>query len=300
MRRFALATAVALGPLFALGGCAFFRAPQKAPLHPASVVRKDARLAVTWIGHATMLVQMDDKVILTDPVFTRTVGMIVPRSTEPALTPEELPKADATLVSHLHPDHLSYGSLDRIEAKVGHLVMPWGGVAYLPRYDFDATELMPWQRWSKDGLVITAVPVDHNGFRFGADYEWMREGYTGYVVQYHGLTVYFGGDTAYDDHFTKTRQRFPSIDLALVPIGPIGRRDVMRGWHVDPREGLQGFLDLGAKTMVPMHYDTFFNASEAAGEAPRQLREAVTERGVEPERVAILKIGEQRVLVKKE
>ncbi|MBL8613906.1 MAG: MBL fold metallo-hydrolase [Myxococcales bacterium] len=296
MRRFVLASLVAFAPL---GCAALFGAPAKVA-HPAVVVRKDARLAVTWVGHATALVQMDDKVFLTDPVFTNTVGMVVRRSVEPGLTPEELPRLDFALVSHLHPDHLSYGSLDLVEKKVGHLLMPWGGLAYLPSYSFDASELMPWQSWERGGVRVTAVPVQHTGFRFGADFEWMREGYTGYVVQYHGLTVYFGGDTAYDDHFSRTRERFPTIDVALVPIGPIEPHDFMRTWHVDPAEAVQGFVDLGAKAMVPVHYDTFFNGRDAVGEAPRQLREAVLRHGVDPERVAVLKVGEQRVFVKKE
>ena len=87
-------------------------------------IDKNARLAVLWIGHATALVQIDDKVILTDPVFTSSVGQLSKRLVEPGLDPENLPPVDAVLISHMHFDHLSLGSLEMIERKVRMLLMP--------------------------------------------------------------------------------------------------------------------------------------------------------------------------------
>lgn len=303
-RLVALAAAAALLPGCLLGRAAgravasFFESPRKVDT-VSEPVKKDARLAMIWIGHASALVQMDDKVILTDPVFTSTVGELSKRLVEPGLSPDHLPKVDAVLISHMHFDHLSLGSLDRIEDKVKTLVMPPGGTTYLTDFDFPVVELRTWQAWEKDGLRVTAVPVDHVGFRYGADDAWMKKSFTGYVVEYHGLKVYFGGDTAYvQPFFVETQRRFPGIDLALIPIGPIEPRALMRRFHLDPREALQAFIDLGARRMVPIHYDTFVNSTDHAGDALRELSEAQKKVDLGVREVIPVGIGEQWVFMK--
>ncbi len=158
-----------------------------------------------------------------------------------------------------------------------------------------------WQSWNEDGLVVTAVPVRHVGWRYGADSSWMTTSFTGYVVQYHGLTVYFGGDTGYErTDFTEAAVRFPQIDLALLPIAPVHPRAFMEHSHEDPAEAVAAFLDLGARWMVPIHHDTFINSFDTPGEAVALLRKALRDRGVPPERVPVLAIGEQRVFVSAE
>jgi N-acyl-phosphatidylethanolamine-hydrolysing phospholipase D len=265
----------------------------------ADPVRKDARLAVLWVGHATALIQIDDKIILTDPVFTTSVGQFSKRLVEPGLEPEKLPPIDAVVISHMHLDHLSLGSLDMIESKVRMLLMPRGGTTYLTDFRFPVIELRKWQAWEKDGLRVTAVPVAHVGYRYGLDAQWMTESFTGYVVEYHGIKVYFGGDTAYDQaNFVETGTRFPGIDVALIPIGPIEPRDLMRKYHTDPHEAVQAFLDLGAKRMVPIHYGTFINSTDEPGDALRELDVAQKRWQLGASAIATLKIGEQRVFVK--
>ena len=277
------------------------RAPRDVPNKITKPVRKDARLAALWVGHATVLLQMDDKIILTDPVFTSSVGQLSARLVEPGIDVRNLPAIDAVLISHLHFDHLSLGSLDVIEGKTKRLFAPRGALVYIPNYAFACRELGRWERWeSADGLVITAVPVQHNGWRYGIDSHWMETGFTGYVVSYHGMNVYFGGDTAYvRANFMATRERFPSLDLALLPIAPIEPRDFMKAMHVDPHEAVQAFLDLGARRMVPIHYDTFVNSLDDVGDARRVLEEVMKERGVGEDRITILNIGEQRVFLSK-
>ncbi len=262
-------------------------------------VRKDAKLAVLWIGHATALIQIEDKLVLTDPVFTSSVGQMSARLVEPGLDVENLPQVDATLISHMHFDHLSLGTLDEIQDRVGTLVMPRGGLVYLTDFGFPVVELDRWQRFEKDGLRITAVPVIHNGMRYGIDIGWMDHTFTGYVIQYRGVTVYFGGDSAYGPHYKETRKRFPHIDLALLPISPIQPRSFMRKSHVDPDEAVVAFEDLGARWMLPIHYGTFVNGRDLPGDALGALDKAIRTRRVSRERVSVLGIGEQRVFLKR-
>ncbi|WP_437577474.1 MBL fold metallo-hydrolase [Sorangium sp. So ce887] len=275
-----------------------FASPRAVPGKVRAPYRPEARLAVLWVGHATVLVQIDDKLILTDPVFTDTVGLIVKRLVEPGLDPEDLPPIDAVLISHMHFDHLSLGSLSLIEPKVRTLLVPRGGLVYVPNYRFDSVEVPTWTTWRQGDLKITAVPVRHSGYRYGLDRDWMTESFTGYVVEYHGITVYFGGDTAYDrDLFVKTRARFPAIDLALMPIAPVGPREFMETKHVDPAEAVQAYLDLGARRMMAIHFDTFINSTDTLGEAPRELRRVMAARGLGPDQVVLPRHGEQRILI---
>jgi L-ascorbate metabolism protein UlaG (beta-lactamase superfamily) len=308
-RSVAVAVACALG-VSTLAGCFVVSATGKAAValfsSPRKVTKlkdpiaKDARLAVLWVGHATALIQIDDKVILTDPVFTSSVGQISKRLVEPGLDPANLPPVDAVLISHMHFDHLSLGSLSEIERKVRMLLMPPGGVTYLTDFDFPVLELRPWQAWEKDGLRVTATPVQHSGFRYGIDNAWMPRSFTGYVVEYHGIKVYFGGDTAYDQKlFVSTRDRFPGLDLALLPIAPIEPRGLMRKFHTDGREAVQAFLDLGAKRMVPIHYGTFVTSTDEPGDPLAELAAAQKKWGLGEREVAPLAIGERRVFVKK-
>lgn len=260
-------------------------------------LRDDARLAVLWVGHATVLVQMDDRVFLTDPIFTGSAGQISWRVVEPGLDVAHVPPLDAVLVSHLHFDHLSPPSLAMLGRRVGHLLTPAGGLAYVPDLPFPASDLAPWERWTSGGLRVTAVPVAHHGWRYGAD-AWMSDCHTGYVVEHRGLTVYFGGDTAYDRaRFVETARRFPRIDLALLPIAPVEPRRYIGRNHLDPAEALQALDDLRAARMVPIHFDTFVNSEDRVGDAPAALRRAMRARGLGDDRVLVLDVGEQRVVI---
>lgn len=262
-------------------------------------IRPEARLAALWVGHATVLLQLDDRFILTDPVFTDSVGQISKRLVEPGIDAANLPPIDAVLISHLHFDHLSLGTLDLIEDKVRRVYLPEGGAVYVPSSGVPTIELPSWRSHESNGLRVTAVPVRHVGFRYSGDRAWMTHSFTGYVIEYHGLRVYFGGDTAYTQSFAATAERFPGIELAILPIAPIEPRSFMCRTHTDPNEALRAFHDLGARHMLPIHFDTFVNSLDEYGAAPRALREAMTREGLDEERVAILAQGQQRVFVRR-
>ncbi len=256
----------------------------------------DARLSVQWIGHATMLVQMDDKWILTDPFLVDRMALVQGRMVGPGLTPKELPAIDAVLISHMHPDHLSLGSLGRIQRKVTRLFVPQGGLVYIPNFSFDSRELRTWQSFESGGMRITAVPVEHVGGRYGIDTKWMAKSFTGYVVEYHGLSVFFAGDTAYDARdFQRTARSFPHLDVALLPIAPISPYDRMRKVHMDPDGALDAISDLGVAKMIPMHFDTL-SSDDAPGQARERLVAQAHARGLN-DRIEVLHVGQRAVLV---
>lgn len=309
VRAAALALAPALVPVLALGGlssCGVTRALRDLASSPEHVAKttdpaqKDARLAVLWIGHSSVLVQIDDKFILTDPIFTSTVGQLDKRLVEPGLDPEHLPPVDAVLVSNVTFDHLSLGSLARIQGKVRQLLVPEGATSYVTDFGFPTTELPTWRSWGKDGLVVTAVPTTPAGGRYGIDDAWSERASTAFVVSYHGLTVYFSGDGAYDvKNFVATSERFPNVDLALLPVGPIEPRASMRRFHMSPHESIRALFDLGARWMVPIHYGTFAQGDDRPGDVEKEIARVVANASLGEREVRALAIGAPSVFLKK-
>jgi len=272
------------------------------PIHPAAhkvtePLRSDVGLSILWVGHATVLMQIHDKIIITDPVFTKTVGLLAKRSVEPGIDPAAITRLNTILISHLHFDHFSYGSLDMLPKEATLIVPPEAG-EYTPDFCFASTrEARTWETIEEDGLRITPVPVQHFGGRYGFDVLWgpIRP-YTGYVIEYRGITIFFSGDTGYNpDSFKEIGHRF-HIDVALLPIAPVEPREFMKRVHTDPAEALQAFEDLGAKIMIPIHHDTFFQGLEPdVGYAKKLLQTLIEERGLQ-DRVKLLAIGEQVIL----
>jgi L-ascorbate metabolism protein UlaG (beta-lactamase superfamily) len=282
-----------------LGGHEGAPAPSFSP-RVTNPVRADAKIAVLWIGHASVLVQIDDRFVLTDPIFSDSVGELEPRLQPPGLDVRHVPPLDAVLLSHQHMDHLDPASLRALAPRTRQILAPHGTLPYLPDSAVPVREMATWESWESDGTRVTAVPVRHVGGRYAIDQSWQPDGFTGYVIERHGLVVYFAGDTAYDrERFEATALHFPKIDLALIPIAPIEPRGFMRRTHVDPFEAVRAFLDLGASQMVPIHFGTFVQGLDAPDEAPRELARVARGAGLE-DRIAILKVGEQRVILPRE
>ncbi len=263
----------------------------------AEPIRPGTHLSVLWIGHASFLLQMDDKVILTDPVFVNTVALLAKRTVEAGLDPHTITHADLITISHLHFDHFNYRSLGMLP-KNGALVLPKGGAEYAPEFGFAETkELAWWDSFEFEGIRVTSVPVQHFSGRYGFDAGWMDHlGYTGYIVQYHGMTIFIAGDTAYNpDLFKEIGRRF-RIDLALIPIGPIGPQGMMSRVHANPEGAVRIFQDLGARYMIPMHFETFFQTLDSTQHEARNRLEAAIAANHLENRIFPLHIGEQRDL----
>ena len=267
-----------------------------APYRVENPVQSDARLAVSWIGHATTLVQIDDRFVLTDPLLVDTIaGNISHRKVAVPIDAHVLPTLDAVLISHTHMDHLSLDSLGLIEHKTRRAYLPEDGLVYLSNMAFDAVDMLPWETADDRGMWLTAVPVKHNGARYLMD-TWVRS-FTGWIIRYHGITVYFSGDTAYDKKdFVETRRRIGHIDLAVLAIAPIHPRKFMRVVHMDPGEALDAFADLGADRMIPIHFDTIGDSTDSPHEARDMLLRLARERHLE-DRVTVLAVGEQHVVI---
>jgi N-acyl-phosphatidylethanolamine-hydrolysing phospholipase D len=258
---------------------------------------QNAGLAVAWIGHATTLIQIHDKIFLTDPLFTNTIGMLVKRAARPGIDPSILQKVDFIFISHLHFDHLSYGSLDMLP-KNGTLIFPDGLAAYIPGFGFkNVEEMKPGDSIEIDSVRITAVPAQHFNGRYGIDRDWIGDrGYTGYVFEYKGITVFFAGDTGYNSESFKEIGRRFKIDLAIIPIAPAFGSTLGSYVHVNPRGALEIFKDVRAKYMMPVHFGTMLYGSTTNPQAPLNVLKADAKEERMSDKIIALGVGEQKIL----
>jgi N-acyl-phosphatidylethanolamine-hydrolysing phospholipase D len=266
---------------------AFFRAPTAVHKLDRRDVPAGTRLSATWIGHSTVLLQMDDKFLLTDPILTQRIGVVSKRLVEPGMDLDSIPPLALVLVSHRHFDHLSPESLKLLGPRVKDVVVPPGEAGDLKSKPYHVHELPLWQETEFEGVSITAVPAIHNGGRSIRDEASHPHAYTGYIVNYHGLTVYFPGDTAFGEEvFASVRQRFGPVDLALLPIGPISPPSLMQKTHMDPTQAVSAAAMLEASVMLPVHFETFVNSLDTKTQDREALE--IADRSVPHPRTRVL------------
>ncbi len=246
---------------------------------------------ITFINHATVLIQVGDLNIITDPIYSRTVSFILPRLKPVGIPFDELPPIDVVLISHNHYDHLNLKTLRKIQRKFDPvIIVPHGVAKYGKRTGYKDVHEMNWgDHCIVKGARFSCVRAKH----FSGRTLWDRNKsvFCGYVIEANGKTVYFAGDSGYGDFFTTLCNQF-SIDMALLPIGAYRPRQWFKGIHMNPEEAVQTFLDVKAKHLVPIHWGTFKISDEPMSEPPLLLRQAAEQEGL-MDRVHILDNGGQ-------
>ncbi|REJ86862.1 MAG: MBL fold metallo-hydrolase [Planctomycetota bacterium] len=237
---------------------------------------RDARL--TWIGHASFLLQMCGINILLDPVFSERIGWLYPRHVAPGLTPSQLPPIDLLLISHSHYDHLDAASVAAID-KSATVIAPRGLARLFVRQGFSCViELDWWDAVHVKSVEVTFVPARHWSKR--TLFDTNRSLWGGYVIRGKSdqggsteeTSIYFAGDTAWFDGFAEIGRRFRGLDAALLPIGGYEPGWFMKNNHLNPEQAGQAFLDCGARRLVPMHWGTLQLTDEPLLEPIDRLR----------------------------
>lgn len=262
----------------------------------ARISHPDPRaLQVTWIGHATFLIQLSGENWLTDPVYaTYCAPVPLPacrRLFPPALAWERLPRIDGVLLSHAHYDHMDRATLDRLD-KSTPIFVPQGLRGWFRRRGFgEVHELTWWQSArTRTGLTVHACPVQH--FSARKPWDWNRTLWCGWVVAATDWKVFFAGDTGYCPVFREIGRKFPGLDLAILPIGAYAPRWLMQSMHGDPFEAAQMHLDLGTRYSVPGHWGTFPLTDEPPGEPAVLLAQAREQHHISPDRFPLLQPGQ--------
>jgi L-ascorbate metabolism protein UlaG (beta-lactamase superfamily) len=259
--------------------------------------------SVTWIGHATVLLQTAGVNILTDPQFSERASPVQfagPRRVVPP-TPglADLPHIDAVLISHDHYDHLDLASVKALAAQPGGSPRFFAGLGskrwFAEQGIADVVELDWWDRIEFKGLDLHFVPVQHWSKRTLTDENQRLWG--GWVVRQPAFSFYFAGDTGYSMDFADVGKRFGGFDLAAIPIGAYEPRWFMKVMHVNPEESVRIHRDVKSRVSLGIHWGTFDGLTdESLYEPPKALAAAAAKAGLAPEEFFVLKHGETRRL----
>jgi L-ascorbate metabolism protein UlaG (beta-lactamase superfamily) len=272
--------------------------PLPATAKPPERVDGD-ELRVTFVGHATVLIQTGGFNILTDPHWSERAFFVdwagPRRVTPPGIAFEDLPPIDLVLVSHNHYDHMDLPTLARLrEAHDPLVVAPLGNEHVLldGHDDLRVHTLDWWQRLDfSDRVRVHVVPVYHWSRRRLFDRNKALWG--GFVVETPGGNIYYGGDTGLWDgaYFREARERFGSFRLALLPVGAYEPRWFMKDQHVNPAEAVQIHRLLGAQATLGVHLRTFQLTDEPIDQPEIELAAALREAGVPAEQFFTLPVG---------
>jgi L-ascorbate metabolism protein UlaG (beta-lactamase superfamily) len=264
------------------------------PRRPAGL--DGAAAVVTFIGHATFLIQTAAGNILTDPMYSRRAGplnVLGPRRVRrPAVPFDDLPPISMVLLSHNHYDHCDLRTLRKLAQRFDpRVVTPLGNGALVRSSGIRHVEELDWWQDAKTSIVpITLTPAQHFSARSPLDRN--RALWGGFMLVAGGARIFFAGDTAYAPFFRDVRQRLGPIDLALLPIGAYEPRWFMQALHMNPDEAAQVHVDLEALESVGMHFGTFQMTTEGIDEPLRALEAARRARNIPASQFRTLGFGE--------
>lgn len=261
-----------------------------------------AVLQLTWIGHATWLIQIGGFSLLTDPIFSEDCSPFpvprIRRAVPAALRPAGLPPIDAVLISHTHYDHCDTASLRGLR-NVRACVVPLGvGPIVAPAIQGAVLEA-GWGEKLEAAvtgrtLSLTCVPAQHGSARTAWDRNTTL--WCGWLIEVDGRRIYFAGDTADSALFDEFGSWLGEVDVALIPIGTYRPRWFMNRVHCDPAQAVRIHKAVGARRSLAMHWGVFPLADEPPGEPPLLLAEAAVSAGLAPGEFTAPAIGQTVIL----
>ena len=260
----------------------------------------EGKNSVTWIGHMSTLVRLDDKVILLDPWFTDYASPLPPfgphRKMPPGLSLEQVPPIDIVVVSHNHYEHFDIPTLESLpnQEKIT-LVMPIRMAAYVEHIPFKEVIELAWDETAvRHGIEVTALPVVHFSARGLTDRNvTLWAGFALKGQRSGGSLIHFEGD--YGSIYRRIGQEYGPFDIALTAVGAYEPREIMKGYHCSLDDCVQAAIDLKANNIIPVHWGTTVLGTEDIYETGEEFRKKALSKGIPEERIWIMKIGETRI-----
>lgn len=254
----------------------------QAPVPP----RPEKGAAVTWLGHASFLIQTPSLTLLTDPHLTSRASPFSfagPKRFGPKpLAIEDLPPVDVVVISHNHYDHLDKRTLKTLiktQTQSPRFLVPLGLASWFKRIGADSVREMDW--WQSEPIAdsdIHFVPVHHWSARSLSDRNKTLWG--GWVLKSDHIDYFFAGDTGWSSDFQDIGERLGPFDLSSIPVGAYEPRWFMKQHHVNPAEAVDIHLAVKSRRSIGMHWGTFQLTDEPYDEPLMDLATARTEKGV--------------------
>lgn len=252
---------------------------------------------ISWIGHATFLMRINGEYWLTDPILTER-ALLPKRITPPAIKIDDLARLQGKLhviISHNHYDHLDKETLEHLPEN-SSLYVPKGLGSYVSSFTTGKVTEMDW--WEKlsisSDVQLTCLPAQHWSRRIFQGYNTTL--WASYMISTAKTKVYFGGDSGYFKGYREIGRVFPDIDYALLPITAYDPRWFMHYAHMDTKEAIRAFDDLGAAFFVPTQWGTFHLGDNPPGLPPLDLKRDIQQMQLNPDRFLVLDIGEIRLI----
>jgi L-ascorbate metabolism protein UlaG (beta-lactamase superfamily) len=237
------------------------------------------KMAVTFVGHASFLLQLDGLNILTDPVWgdkASPVSFAGPRRVHPpGIAFENLPKIDIVVISHNHYDHMDAETISLLEKKFApHFIVPLANIEKMKSFGATTVSELDWYESININpeFKITLTPARHWSSRTLWDKRAALWG--GFFIEGKKEKIFFAGDTAYGPHFAEINKKLGAPTLALLPIGAYAPRWFMKGSHMNPEEAVLSHIDLQAIETIGMHFGTFQLTDEAIDAPVKDLQMA--------------------------
>ncbi|HEU0030161.1 MAG TPA: MBL fold metallo-hydrolase [Kofleriaceae bacterium] len=266
--------------------------PSQSPL-PAWARPIETGMRTTWLGHSTVLLELDGVRVLTDPVWSERIspfGFAAPRRFQPVpIDIAALPELDAIVISHDHFDHLDHGTIQQLQHLPTPYVVPLGLGMYLEAWGVAPSRIHEVDWWESvtlrgGELRLTATPAQHFSGRVG---NRNRTLWASFVIETDRRKVFFSGDTALTPEFTDVRDRFGGFDLVMLEIG--GFHSAWDHVHLGPANALEALRMLGGGRLMPVHWGTFNLALHAWDDPAEQLWSLADQQRVE---IAMPRLGE--------
>ena len=235
----------------------------------------------TWIGQATILLNIDKKNILFDPIFSERASPLKnigpKRNIPPAIAINSLPKIDLIVISHNHYDHLDLQSLKEIQNKypLVNIFVPKGDLRLLKSIGLkNISEFEWWENQSIFNFSVTFVPTKHWSAR--GLFDRNKSLWGGWAIQSKSKTILHIGDTAYADYFKDFPLKLGQIDITFMPIGSYYPRDIEAEYHVDPYEAIQLARELKSNYTYGIHWGGIFFTQEPTYEPQRVIAQEMS------------------------
>lgn len=266
----------------------------------AREVEKD-EFRITFVNHATFLLQFNGCNILTDPIWSNRASpyqWIGPkRMRPPGIKFENLPPIDTVLISHNHYDHLDIPTIEKLHRQHNPLfIVPLGVEHLLREHGIAKVVNMDWwdQKTVKSAFTVTAVPARH--FSCRGLFDRNKTLWCGYVIESPAGVVYFAGDTGYGKFVKEIGKKFPSIQASLIPIGAYRPRWFMAPIHLSPEEAIQVHRDLQSEVSIAMHFGTFPLADDGMREGAQVLQQKMAENQMAADEFLVLQEGTTKTI----